>query len=231
MVLGALLALGHRAEEDAEKEIAAVVNAWACNLESICSPTTTRESKETNANRPCLSVCLSVCLSLCLSVFSPEERAGRDGVRLERVALPARSPLRSSRRSSLPMEIPPSLRHLFQGGHEKYAIVDAHQMRHSAWGSPEGIMLIDSAGCAALQLPHRVDSAATLPRADSLCVRCDWCSLRSAAAQGLKGPHGLAPVTRACKLHTSPERLYLSASADSTGQVRWRTDEYIPSLP
>jgi len=129
------------------------------------------------------------------------------------------------------MEIPPSLRHLFQGGHEKYAIVDAHQMRHSAWGSPEGIMLIDSAGCAALQLPHRVDSAATLPRADSLCVRCDWCSLRSAAAQGLKGPHGLAPVTRACKLHTSPERLYLSASADSTGQVRWRTEEYIPSLP
>ena len=51
------------------------------------------------------------------------------------------------------MEIPPSLRDLFQGGHEKYAIVDAHQMRHSAWGSPEGIMLIDSAGCAACSCP------------------------------------------------------------------------------
>ena len=134
MVLGALLALGHRAEEDAEKEIAAVVNAWACNLESICSPTTTREHLEVGAVR----------------VFPREEKAGRDAVPLN-ACLPAPLPLRSSRQGS--MEIPPSLRELFQGGHEKYAIVDAHQMRHSAWGSPEGIMLIDSAGCAACSCP------------------------------------------------------------------------------
>jgi hypothetical protein len=48
------------------------------------------------------------------------------------------------------MDIAPSLRPLFQGG---YAIVDAHQMRHSAWGSPEGVALIDSAGCAARSRP------------------------------------------------------------------------------
>ena len=48
------------------------------------------------------------------------------------------------------MDIAPSLRPLFRGG---YAIVDAHQMRHSAWGSPEGVALIDSAGCAAHSRP------------------------------------------------------------------------------
>ena len=138
MVLGALLALGHRAEEDAEKEIAAVVNAWACNLESICSPTTTRESKESIWRRETSEP----------SVFR-EEKAGRDAVPLNACAAPFTAPFVPTE----PMEIPPSLRDLFQGGHEKYAIVDAHQMRHSAWGSPEGIMLIDSAGCAACSRP------------------------------------------------------------------------------
>ena len=48
------------------------------------------------------------------------------------------------------MDIPPSLRHLFHGS---FAVVDAHQMRHTAWGSPEGVALIDSAGCAAPSHP------------------------------------------------------------------------------
>ena len=42
---------------------------------------------------------------------------------------------------------------LSAAGDDPQAIVDAHQMRHSAWGSPEGIMLIDSAGCAACSCP------------------------------------------------------------------------------
>ena len=104
---------------------------------SSTTTTTNRESKESSvASRP---------------VFSPEER--RDGtLALERVGcrLDAAQLVPTE---GLPMEIPPSLRDLFQGGHEKYAIVDAHQMRHSAWGSPEGIMLIDSAGCAACSCP------------------------------------------------------------------------------
>ena len=117
------------------------------------------------------------------------------------------------------MEIPVSLVRLFQGG---YAVVDAHQMRHAAWGSPEGVALIDSAGCAAPSRPPG-EGAATLPRTDLLlCVRCGRRSLQSAAAQGLKGPHGLAPVTRASQLHASPQRLYLMAAADSTGKVRQR---------
>ena len=48
------------------------------------------------------------------------------------------------------MDIPPCLRHLFHGS---FAVVDAHQMRHTAWGSPEGVALIDSAGCAAPSRP------------------------------------------------------------------------------
>ena len=44
------------------------------------------------------------------------------------------------------MELHASLRPLFRDG---YAVVDAHQMRHEAWGSPEGVAFIDSAGCAA----------------------------------------------------------------------------------
>ena len=86
-----------------------------------------------------------------VACFPPEVKSGRDTLPLNAL----RCRLVAGLRSFVPieMEIPPSLRELFQGGHEKYAIVDAHQMRHSAWGSPEGIMLIDSAGCAACSCP------------------------------------------------------------------------------
>jgi len=83
------------------------------------------------------------------------------------------------------MQLDASLRPLFRGG--SFAVVDAHQMRSTAWGSPLGCALIDQAG------------------------------LRSAAAQGLKGPGGLAPVTKAAQLHASPQRLYLIATTSADG--------------
>ena len=85
------------------------------------------------------------------------------------------------------MLIDASLRPIFAAS-RGYALVDAHQMRHSAWGSPAGCALIDAAG------------------------------VRSAIAQGLKGPGGApAPVTKAVQLHGSPQRLYLLATASADG--------------
>lgn len=90
-----------------------------------------------------------------------------------------------------PMRLDSSLLPLFRGGPNQsygYAVVSMDAMRQTAWGSPAGCSLIDLAG------------------------------QRSAVAQGLKGPSGLAPVTKSSQLRErSTERLYVLAAQAADG--------------
>ena len=89
------------------------------------------------------------------------------------------------------MRLDSTLLPLFRGGPNQsygYAVVSMDAMRQTAWGSPAGCSLIDLAG------------------------------QRSAVAQGLKGPGGLAPVTKSSQLRErSTERLYVLAAQAADG--------------